>query len=66
MWTKIDSPEKFALLKQGGIISDNQEKHFKIEKIKDGYITAIHRDGVLDLKILPEESLLSDNWWVKI
>ncbi len=64
MWTKIDSPEMFALLKQADIISKNQEKHFKIEKIKDGYNTAIHRDGVLDLKILPEVSLLSDNWWV--
>ena len=68
MWKKIDCPEIFELLKPGDIISRNcanSKDQFMVEKIENGYITAIHNDGYADLRIVHEKNLLSGNWWMK-
>ena len=69
MWKKIDNPETFELLKTGNIICKNyadSKDQFRIERIEGGYVTAIHNNGYVDLRIVHEKNLLSGNWWVKI
>ena len=39
---------------------------YEVKKIhEDGYITAFHSNGKTELKMFPDERLISDVWWIK-
>jgi hypothetical protein len=63
-WERIE----IMPVKPGGHIAkhpDKPEDIYEVKSIQDGYVTALHANGKVELKVFPEEELISDKWWLK-
>ena len=68
MWNKIDNKEIVLKIKPGNIITDSpgdSSDQYEIKKIGIGYITALHINGIISIRIFPEKELMSGIWYVK-
>ena len=41
------------------------EDIYEVKSIQDGYVTAFHANGKVELKVFPEEDLIIEKWWLK-
>lgn len=42
------------------------EEHYEVKSIDvNGYVTAIHNNEKVSVKVFPEERLIKENWWVR-
>jgi hypothetical protein len=44
---------------------DEPEDIYEVKSIRDGYVTAFHANGKVELKVFPEDDLILDKWWLK-
>ena len=68
MWKKIENQELIDQVYPGSMITSNPEDlnyYFEVRTIDTTYIQALHKEGMLSLKIFPKDKLLTSNWWVK-
>ena len=52
----------------GRIIARNPDDQdfYEVRSVTlNGYITALHRDGITMLRMFPEEKLIQEKWWIK-
>jgi hypothetical protein len=66
MWNIIDT-EIIDNLQPSDIIATNpsdSETYYEIRTIKNGFIRAIHAEGIPRFKILPNSALIADKWWI--
>ena len=68
MWIKIDNYEIFTDIRLGSLISqkpNNPNGTFEVGLKTDGYVSASHIIGELELTILSVKELIGDNWWLR-
>jgi hypothetical protein len=69
MWKLIEDSEMISELKECQIIATVQDDRFEKFQIKNihfnGYISALHADGKVEVKVMPENNLLM-HWRVKV
>ena len=68
MWKKIDNKEIVAKITIDDVITENpgdSSDQFIIRRKGTGYISAVHINGKIDIRVFPEKELLSGRWWVK-
>jgi hypothetical protein len=69
MWKPIEDNALVEALAQGQVIAikvDEKFEKYEVRSIQsNGYITALHVDGKIEIKIFPVEELLLE-WWIEI
>ena len=65
---KIESISQIEMINDGDIIMDNSSgkmEEYCIQKINETAVYLVHSDGVVALKVVPVEDLITSDWWLK-